>query len=121
MRLSHSGGLATFDRVEFGAGPTLRLGRLIKGFAMGEKGNSVEDLSAAVAVASDPSVIEKVTTTTTREVVGVGEDLVSKIKDKTIESTADNVIAEGRERLHRSDKPDAGDAADGSTTPPDQA
>ena len=93
---------------------------------MGEKGNSVEDLSAvaAVAVAADPSVIEKGTTTTTREVVGVGEDIMAKLKDKGIDSAADTMIAEGRDRWHSSRTPgatDAADAAPDSADPPGQA
>jgi hypothetical protein len=88
---------------------------------MGEKGNSVEDLGSVVAVAAaaDPSLIEKVTTTTTHEVIGVGEDLAAKIKDKAVESAADNVIAEGRDRLHGRRADPATDAAPGE--PPEQA
>ncbi len=87
---------------------------------MGEKGNTVEDLGSVVAVAAaaDPSLIEKVTTTTTHEVIGVGEDIASKIRDKAVESAADNVIAEGRDRLHRN--PD-GAAAAATDEPPPQA
>ncbi len=93
---------------------------------MGEKGNDLDQgLTAVAASAVEPSVIERVTTTTTQTIVGAGQDVVSSIKDKAIGHGADAVIDEARSRLkrdHGSDPDPAGTAsADGTTADDDGA
>jgi hypothetical protein len=72
---------------------------------MGEKGNIAGGLvgAAGITAAAEGSaaVFETVTTTATQTVVGVGEDLVATIKDKSIGAVADHTIAAARERLQR--------------------
>lgn len=74
---------------------------------MGEKGNELDHglaavTAATVGAAAEPSIIERVTTTTTQTIVGAGEDVLAKIKDKAIDHGADAVIEEARGRLgHR--------------------
>lgn len=81
---------------------------------MGEKGNDLDQgLAAVAASAVEPSLIERVTTTTTQTIVGAGQDVVSSIKDKAIDHGADAVIDEARSRLRRGD----GTTTEGSTTP----
>ena len=82
---------------------------------MGEKGNDLDQgLAAVAASAVEPSLIERVTTTTTQTIVGAGQDVVSSIKDKAIDHGADAVIDEARSRLRRGD----GSEPQGSSTPP---
>jgi len=92
---------------------------------MGEKGNGLDGGLAAVASASaglatEPSVIERVTTTTSETLLGVGKDALSSVKDKALDKGADATIDEARRRLRRPDDttaeagqaapdPDAGD------------
>ncbi len=71
---------------------------------MGEKGNDLDPgLAAVAASAVEPSLIERVTTTTTQTIVGAGQDVVSSMKDKAIDHGADAVIDEARSRLGRGD------------------
>lgn len=67
---------------------------------MGEKGNGL-DGGVATGALADPSLIERVTTTTTQTVVGASEDLVSKIQDKALDHGADAVVEGARRRLGR--------------------
>lgn len=68
---------------------------------MGEKGN-VPDVAGAIAgAAADPSVIEKVTTTTTHTVLGVGEDILTTVRDKAVDHGADALIDGARSRAKR--------------------
>ena len=80
---------------------------------MGEKGNGLDSGMAAGAL-GDPSVIERVTTTTTQTVVGASEDLVTKVKDTALDHGADAVIDEARGRLERRRDTEE-DSPDGST------
>lgn len=72
---------------------------------MGEKGNIAGGLVGAAGIAAAAegaaTVFETVTTTATQTVVGLGEDLVGTIKDKSIGAVADNTIAAARERLQQ--------------------
>lgn len=68
---------------------------------VGEKGNVPDVAGAIVAAASDPSVIEKVTTTTTHTVLGVGEDVLTKVRDKAVDHGADALIDGARSRAKR--------------------
>ncbi len=82
---------------------------------MGEKGNDLDQgLAAVAASAVEPSLIERVTTTTTQTIVGAGQDVVSSMKDKAIDHGADAVIDEARSRVRRADRT----APEGPTTPP---
>lgn len=65
---------------------------------MGEKGNVPDVAGAVMGAASDPSVIEKVTTTTTQTVLGVGEDVLTTVRDKAVDHGADALIDEARTR-----------------------
>jgi hypothetical protein len=73
---------------------------------MGEKGNDLDQGVAAVAtaatggIAPDPSVIERVTTTTTQTVVGTGKDALSSLKDKALDKGSEAVLDEARDRIH---------------------
>lgn len=76
---------------------------------MGEKGNALDGGLAAVASASaglatEPSVIERVTTTTSETLLGVGQDALSTVKDKALDKGADATIDEARRRLRRPDE-----------------
>jgi hypothetical protein len=78
---------------------------------MGEKGNELDHGLAGVAAvatgaAAEPSIIERVTTTTTQTILGAGEDVVATLKDKAIDQGADAVIDEARGRLRRRDGAD---------------
>lgn len=74
---------------------------------MGEKGIAA-DLPGAAA---SQSLIERTTTTVTSTVTGATEDIVDKVRDKGIESAADLVVDEVRERAAR----DEGAAGETST------
>ncbi len=65
---------------------------------MGEKGN-VEGVAVAAVAAG--SLIERITTTATETVVGVGEDLIGTIRDKSIGALADNTLAAARDKMRR--------------------
>ena len=66
---------------------------------MGEKGNTAS--AAALVAGGSDSMFERVVSTTTATVTGVGEDFVGVLKDKSIGAVADNTVAAARERLHR--------------------
>jgi hypothetical protein len=86
---------------------------------MGEKGNDLDQgLAAVAASAVEPSLIERVTTTTTQTIVGAGEDVVAKIKDKAIDHGADAVLDEARSRLRPGDGSDPESPATASTDGP---
>ncbi len=71
---------------------------------MGEKGNVLGGASEVIAAAAPgESLIERVTTTTTETVVGVGEDLAGTIRDKAIGAVADESVAAARQRLQKPD------------------
>ena len=83
---------------------------------MGEKGNGLDGglaamASASAGLATEPSVIERVTTTTSETLLGVGKDALSSVKDKALDKGADATIDEARRRLRRPDE---------TTTPPEQ-
>lgn len=84
---------------------------------MGEKGN-VSELAAGASLlgGAEQSLIERVTTTTTATVVGVGENLATSIRDKAVEAVADATVATARERLHRDPAPRDDSETDTSTT-----
>lgn len=93
---------------------------------MGEKGN-VSEVAGGVSLlgGAEQSLIERVTTTTTSTVVGVGEDLAGTIRDKAVEAVADATVASARDRLDRSPRAPgdggsdpAGPAAESTATPP---
>lgn len=66
---------------------------------MGEKGNDPSGLAASVMGSVEPSVIEKVTTTTTQTIMGAGEDVLTKVRDKAVDHGADAIFEGGRERI----------------------
>lgn len=73
---------------------------------MGEKGNGLDTGLAAVTTATsglvtDPSVVERVTTTTSETLVGVGRDALTSVKDKALDKGADATIDEARRRFRR--------------------
>ncbi|MEO7130705.1 MAG: hypothetical protein ABIZ07_04950 [Dermatophilaceae bacterium] len=77
---------------------------------MGEKGNDPGQLAAAtVASALEPSVIERVTTTTTATLVSSGGDVVDKVRDKAVEHSADAIFDGARDRIKG--KPSATEAS----------
>lgn len=87
---------------------------------MGEKGNAAS--TVALAVGAGDSLIERVTTTATETVTGVGQDFVEVLRDKSIGAVADNTIAAARERLHRKtdeEPEDSGEASAPGGTPDD--
>lgn len=92
---------------------------------MGEKGNDLDQGLAAVATAatggitSDPSMIERVTTTTTQTVVGTGKDALSSLKDKALDKGSDAVLDEARDRIRpRTPADGVAPAADPATSEP---
>ncbi|MDN5777104.1 MAG: hypothetical protein L0H96_09350 [Humibacillus sp.] len=71
---------------------------------MGEKGNDPGQLAAAtVTAAIEPSVIERVTTTTTATLIDSSGDVLAKVRDKTVDHTADAVFEGARDRIKRKD------------------
>lgn len=70
---------------------------------MGEKGNDPAALAASVIATAEPSVIEKVTTTTTQTVVGAGQDVLAKIRDKAVDQGSDAVFEGARRRIRGED------------------
>ncbi|MEJ7649568.1 MAG: hypothetical protein WKF57_11125 [Nakamurella sp.] len=88
---------------------------------MGEKGN-VSELAAGAAApllaGAEQSLIERVTTTTTATVLGVGEDLASTIREKAVGAVADASVAAARDRWNRDhEDPDATAAGQGDDSP----
>ena len=78
---------------------------------MGEKGNAV----TGGVVAGAGTLIERVTTTATETVTGVGSDFLDTVKDKSVGAVADNTIAAAKDRMTR--KPaDSSDPAVGTDT-----
>ena len=80
---------------------------------MGEKGNLTGGAAAVIAAGASRSVIEKVTDTTTSSVVGVGQDFMETVKDKSIGAVADNTVGAARDRMQRKDKAIPGDGDGG--------
>lgn len=70
---------------------------------MGEKGNDPGTLAASVIATAEPSVIEKVTTTTTQTVVGAGEDVLTKVRDKAVDQGGDAIFEGARGRIRGED------------------
>ncbi|CAN7278857.1 hypothetical protein [Knoellia sp. LjRoot47] len=94
---------------------------------MGEKGNALDGGMATVAsmatgLAAEPSVIERVTTTTSETLLGVGKDALGSVKDKALDKGADATIDEARRRLRRREDPAAGAQAplSADATPADE-
>jgi len=71
---------------------------------MGEKGNA----AVGGVAAATGSMIERITTTATETVTGVGTDFLETVKDKSVGAAAETTIASAKDRLTR--KPAAGDA-----------
>jgi hypothetical protein len=82
---------------------------------MGEKGNEVSAVTAAVARESN-SAVERTFVAASETVVATGEDLATTMRNKGIEAVADNTVEEAREWLRRD--PDTGEPLD---PPPTQA
>ena len=69
---------------------------------MGEKGNDPAQLAVAtMASAIEPSVIERVTTTTTATIVDSSGDVLAKVRDKAVDHTADAMFERARDRVTR--------------------
>lgn len=92
---------------------------------MGEKGNLPVDTltegaavvaAAATATGDGASLIERTVTTTTTVVGDTATDLATKIRDKVIESTADETIKTAKEKVLPGDKPTSDDI-DGAAQP----
>jgi hypothetical protein len=64
---------------------------------MGEKGNAI----AGGTVAGAASMIERITTTATETVTGVGGDFLETVKDKSVGAVAETTIASAKDRLTR--------------------
>lgn len=78
---------------------------------MGEKGNTLGGSAAGAALiasTASSSLIEKVSDTATSAVVGVGQDFLEVVKDKSIGAVADNTVTAAREHLQRKDKGTSG-------------
>lgn len=82
---------------------------------MGEKGNVVGDPGGLMAGVIEPSLVERITTTTTSTVVGVGQDFLETVKDKAVGAVADATVTGARDRMSDRDAP--GDAPAGHTGP----
>lgn len=98
---------------------------------MGEKGLDVDPALAAGTIAAAAgtvgsstvatSTVEKATTVVASTVSDAGSDFMETIKKRGVEATADNVIAEGRDRIVRKrGKAELG-KSDEAEAPPDQA
>lgn len=69
---------------------------------MGEKGNDpAQRAVASMASAVEPSVIERVTTTTTATIVDAGGDVLAKVRDKAVDHTSDAMFERARDRVTR--------------------
>jgi hypothetical protein len=75
---------------------------------MGEKGNLAGG-AAVIAAGVSQSAFERVSDTATSSVLGVGEDFLGTVKDKSIGAVADNTVAAARDRMKRKDDPDPGE------------
>lgn len=82
---------------------------------MGEKGNVVGDPGGLMAAVIEPSLVERITTTTTSTVVGVGQDFLETVKDKAVGAVADATVTAARDRMSDRDAP--GDAPAGHSGP----
>ena len=80
---------------------------------MGEKGNVSGAAAAVIAAGASQSAFEKVTDTATSSVVGVGQDFLETVKDKSIGAVADNTVGAARDRLQRKEKVDSGSGEGG--------
>jgi hypothetical protein len=83
------------------------------GELMGEKGNLPGGAAAVVAAGASQSAFEKVTDTATSSVVGVGEDFLGTVRDKSIGAVAHNTVAAARDRMKRKDIADVGEGGGG--------
>ncbi len=87
---------------------------------MGEKGNDVQSLAGSAATAAlaqgSATTVQTITTTASETVVGLGQDLVGTIKNKSIGAVADTTILAARERLRR--RPDDPEAPDDNAQHP---
>lgn len=84
---------------------------------MGEKGNTLGGATEVLAaMAPTESLMERVTTTTTQSVVGLGQDLADTIREKGIGAVADQSVAAARQKLQRGEEADGG--ADSGGEPP---
>ena len=74
---------------------------------MGEKGNA----AVGSVAAGTGSMIERITTTATETVTGVGTDFLETVKDKSIGAVAETTIDSARKRLDRKDVQPPADAS----------
>ncbi len=88
---------------------------------MGEKGNLSGGAAAVIAAGASESAFEKITDTATSSVVGVGEDFLGTVKDKSIGAVADNTVAAARDRMKRTDNADLGEGGGGVAAAVDAA
>lgn len=86
---------------------------------MGEKGNALGALGASgagaamIATAASESLVERVSESATSTAVGLGQDFLETVKDKSIGAVADNTVAAARERLQRKDNGEADSPGEG--------
>lgn len=84
---------------------------------MGEKGNDPGQLAVAtMAAAIEPSVIERVTTTTTATIIDSSGDVLAKVRDKAVDHTADAMYEGVRDRVKLKKPVAETSAADGVAT-----
>jgi hypothetical protein len=84
---------------------------------MGEKGNDPARLAAATMTSAiEPTVIERVTTTTTSTVVDAGGDVLSKVRDKAVDHASDEIFERARDRVTRKEPAAEASAAEDVTT-----
>jgi hypothetical protein len=78
---------------------------------MGEKGNleAAGELAGSVVGTTGGSVVERTTATVVSSVTSTGSQLADSIRDAGIAAVADHVVAEGRERLARSEEEESQD------------
>lgn len=64
---------------------------------MGEKGNDSGQLATATMTAAiEPSIIERVTTTTTATIVDTGTNTLAKVRDRAVDHSADAIFEKAR-------------------------
>ena len=89
---------------------------------MGEKGIAADTLAASgltdAVTERSASIIERATTVVTSTVTDAGTDLVGSVRGKAIDATADQVLAEGSERLRRKEQDES---SPGDDLPPPSA
>ena len=88
---------------------------------MGEKGIAADTLASGLTDAvteRSASIVERATTVVTSTVVDTGTDLVDTVRGKAIDATADQVLAEGTERLRRREQDES---SPGDRLPPPNA